>query len=101
MLRSVPVIVSFLLAYYLNCHAQSNKVIVLTIDGAIHPASADYIQTGIEEAELSEEDFNLIKLKKLDLDQIIEKFPDASITVLNSYDKFEGQGYITDAFFSY
>lgn len=32
-------------------YAQSNKVIVLTADCAIHPACADYIHSGIEKAE--------------------------------------------------
>lgn len=34
-----------------ECFAQDSKVIVLTIDGAIHPASAEYIHNGIEDAE--------------------------------------------------
>jgi membrane-bound serine protease (ClpP class) len=34
-----------------NNYAQSNKVIVLTADCAIHPACADYIHSGIEKAE--------------------------------------------------
>jgi len=61
-MKSVLVIFSFLIVCCLHCFAQSSKVIVLTVDGAMHPASADYIHTGIEEAELIEATCILIKL---------------------------------------
>jgi membrane-bound serine protease (ClpP class) len=61
-MKSVLVIFSFLLVLCLNCFSQSSKVIVLTVDGAIHPASAEYIHSGIEEAELIEATCVLIKL---------------------------------------
>ena len=35
---------------------QSENIIVLTFDGAINPAAADYIQQGIKEAEKNNSD---------------------------------------------
>ncbi len=51
-MRSVVIFIAFLFTCMLECFAQdSKKVVVLTVDGAIHPASAEYIHTGIEIAE--------------------------------------------------
>lgn len=61
-MKSVMVIFIFLMVFWLNCFSQSSKVIVLTVDGAIHPASAEYIHAGIEEAELIDATCILIKL---------------------------------------
>ena len=47
-MRSFLLILSIFFSLFQNIYAQSNKVIVLTADCAIHPACADYIQTGIQ-----------------------------------------------------
>ena len=49
-MKSVLIILTFLWIFYLDCFSQNNKVVLLTVDGAINPASADYIHTGIESA---------------------------------------------------
>jgi membrane-bound serine protease (ClpP class) len=49
-MRSFLLFLSIFLLLSLNIYAQSNKVIVLTADCAIHPACADYVQTGIDAA---------------------------------------------------
>jgi membrane-bound serine protease (ClpP class) len=50
-MRFFLLLLSIFFTLFQNNYAQSNKVIVLTADCAIHPACADYIHSGIEKAE--------------------------------------------------
>jgi membrane-bound serine protease (ClpP class) len=43
-------------------HAQTGKVVVLTADCAIHPACADYVQSGIEKANEEDAECLVVKL---------------------------------------
>ena len=61
-MKSVLVIFGFLGVFSLNCFSQSNKVIVLTVDGAIHPACTEYLQGGLEYAREQDASCLLIKL---------------------------------------
>ena len=47
-MRIILLVLVFWLQAHLLSFAQENKVIAITIDGAIHPASAEYIQTGLD-----------------------------------------------------
>jgi membrane-bound serine protease (ClpP class) len=47
-MRTFLLILSIFFTLLQNIYGQSNKVIVLTADCAIHPACADYIQSGIQ-----------------------------------------------------
>ena len=49
MIKRTVIFLWFLLSS-LQLNAQSNKVVVITLDGAINPAAADYIHYGIEQA---------------------------------------------------
>ena len=54
----------FLILFFIfsNLISQSNKVYVITIDGAINPASAEYIDSGIKQAAENSAECLIIKL---------------------------------------
>ena len=51
-----------LLVFSIVCFAQTNKVIVINVNSAIHPASADYIHSGLEKAKKENAECLIIKL---------------------------------------
>ncbi len=61
-MRIILLVLVFWLPGHFFSFAQENKVIVITVDGAIHPASAEYIQTGLDLAIEENATCLLIKL---------------------------------------
>jgi len=61
-MKSVLNIIAVFLLFTQVIFAQTNQVIVLTVDGAIHPACADYIHDGIETAANEGAECVVIKL---------------------------------------
>ena len=61
-MRVILVILIFCLWGQMTSKGQNSKVIVVTIDGAIHPASVEYIQSGLDHAEETNAACLLVKL---------------------------------------
>ncbi|MCK5206366.1 MAG: nodulation protein NfeD, partial [Cyclobacteriaceae bacterium] len=61
-MKTVLFIIATLCVFTLDIFAQTSKVVVLTADGAIHPACADYLHTGIETAVAEGAECVVIKL---------------------------------------
>ena len=61
MIKRTVIFLWFLLSS-LQLNAQSNKVVVITLDGAINPAAADYIHYGIEQAVKKNAECMVLKL---------------------------------------
>jgi membrane-bound serine protease (ClpP class) len=61
-MRSIILNIAFISFLSLNLFAQSEKVYVITIDGAINPAASDYVQTSIKTAAQENAQCLIIKL---------------------------------------
>ncbi|NWF49198.1 MAG: nodulation protein NfeD [Ignavibacteriaceae bacterium] len=61
-MRFIPIILLCCLISIHHLFAQNTKIFVLNIDGAIHPACADYIHSGLEKAISENAECLIIKL---------------------------------------
>ena len=61
-MRVILIILTFWFCCLISGYAQKGKVIVITVDGAIHPASTEHIQSGLEHAKEEKAICVLIKL---------------------------------------
>ncbi len=61
-MRNIILNIAFLLFISSNLFAQSEKVYIITIDGAINPAASDYVQTSIKTAVRENAQCLIIKL---------------------------------------
>ncbi len=61
-MKKITLLLFWFLLSSLQLNAQSNKVVVITLDGAINPAAADYIHYGIEQAVKRNAECLILKL---------------------------------------
>ncbi len=61
-MKSVLLFLCFLGIFYPNCYSNTSEIIVITVDGAIHPPCADYILSGMETASETGAECLIIKL---------------------------------------
>ncbi len=61
-MRKYLILSTWILFLALQTHAQNKEVFVLTLDGAINPAAADYIQEGIDAANEKNAECFILKL---------------------------------------
>jgi membrane-bound serine protease (ClpP class) len=61
-MKPVPIIIAILWIFSHDIFSQTSHVVLITVDGAIHPASADYIHTGMQTAAQKGSECIIIKL---------------------------------------